>query len=391
MTLIEKKQKLAALVADARQKLDAKDMEAYNKIDADIDALSAEIKADEKLIERENALKSISDPAHLKPIPENTKTGKITESPEYKNAFFKAVREGKNALNSEERKLFQNVMSAGVDTAGGYLVMPVELENSIKTVLGQTVAMRRLATVISTTADRKIPLATSFGAASWIDENGVYPKVDDGYEVKILGSHKAGKIILVSRELLNDSEFDLQSLISNSFGRAFAEAEEAAYISGDGNDKPTGVLVDAQTGITTASATVLTSDELLDLFYSLKAGYRQNASFLINDSTEKVIRKLKNATTGDYMWQPGLTIGQPNTLLGRPVETSDSMPTIAAAAKIIAFGDFKQYMIKDTTGMRMQVLDQLYAENGQVGFQGDERTDGKLIVAEAVKLLKMKA
>lgn len=91
------------------------------------------------------------------------------------------------------------------------------------------------------------------------------------------------------------------------------------------------------------------------------------------------------------MWQPGLTAGQPNTLLGRPVEISDFMPAVAADAKAIAFGDFSQYTIKDTLGMQMQVLDQLYAENGQVGFKGNERTDGRLIVPEAVQVLKMKA
>ena len=112
---------------------------------------------------------------------------------------------------------------------------------------------------------------------------------------------------------------------------------------------------------------------------------------MLNDLTEKAIRKLKNGTTGDYMWQPGLVAGQPNVLLGRPIASSDSMATIAASAKVIGFGDFSEYQIKDTTGMAMQVLDQLYAENGQIGFKGYERTDGKLITPEAIKVLVMKS
>lgn len=391
MTLIEKRQKLAALVTDARAKLDAGDLEAYNKMDTEIDTLDAEIKAEEKQQAREDTLKQISEPAKSKANPENSAPKqKATAAPEYKNAFFHAVRSGLNSLTGEERKILTNAMSTGAES-GGMLVMPEELETSVRALLAKNTVMRRLANVITMTADRKIVLASSYGAAGWIAENGAYPKVDDSYGTVTIGSHKLGKIILVSDELLHDSEFDLNGLISTSFGRAYSEGEEGAYLSGDGVGKPKGVLIDAQTGVTTAASTAITADELLDLFYSLKSGYRQNAAFLMADGTEKVLRKLKNATTGDYMWQPGLTSGQPNTLLGRPVEISDYMPTVAASAKAIAFGDFSQYTIKDTLGMEMQVLDQLYAENGQVGFKGNERTDGRLVVPEAVQTLVMKA
>lgn len=387
MTLIEKKQKMAALIKDARAKLDAGEIEAYNKYDADIDKLQAEIHAEEKQIEREAMLNAIPEPSHVSPKPIDGKPVKITDSAEYKDAFYRAVRGGKSELTDADRKMFRNAMGVGSDAAGGFLVVPAELESAIRSILGANVAMRRLATVVSMTADKKVPIVATYGAASWIGENGAYPKVDDTFEVKTLGSNKAGKIILVSEELLNDSEYDLQGHISKSFARVFGEAEEAAFISGDGSGEPTGVLVDAQTGVTTAGATTITADELLDLYYSLKVGYRKNATFLLHDSTVKYIRKLKNGTTGDYMWQPGLGGAQPDMLLGRPVDFSDSMPEIAASAKTIAFGDFSQYTIKDTTGMQMQVLDQLYAENGQVGFKGNERTDGKLILPEAVKLM----
>lgn len=390
MSLTEKKQKLAALVKQAREYLDAGNMEAYNNADKEIDNLDAEIKAEEKQTAREAALKKIPD-AQSKPSPEGNGKENITATAEYKDTFFRAVRGGRGALTTEDRQMFMNVMTISSDASAGFLVMPAEMETAIHDLLAANVAMRRLATVITATADRKIPVVTSYGAAAWIGENGSYPKVDDQFGVKTLGSHKLGKIILVSEELLNDTGYDLTGHINRSFSRAFEAAEEPGYLSGDGVDKPLGVLVDAQTGTTTASASAITSDELIDFFYSLKFGYRKNAGFLLNDATEKVLRKLKNGTTGDYMWQPGLTSGQPNTLLGRPIENDDYMPTIAASAKAIAFGDFKEYQIKDTKGMAMQVLDQLYAENGQVGFKGYERTDGKLITPEAVKLLVMHA
>lgn len=392
MTLIEKRQKMAALVAQARGFLDSGDMDAYNKADAEIDVLSAEIRAEEKQQERENALNQIPTPAQAQPVPQDSAPKeRITKTNEYKDAFFKAVRNGMNSLSDGERKMFQNVMQTDSGAHGGFLVMPEELESSVRALLAQNVVMRRLANVITMTADRKIVLAASYGAAQWIPESGAYPKIDDSYDTVTIGNHKLGKIILMSEELLHDSEFDTSGLISTSFARAYAEGEEEAFLTGDGNGKPKGVLVDAQTGVTTAAAIAITADELLDLFYSLKSGYRKNAHFLMGDSTEKVLRKLKNATTGDYLWQPGLTAGQPNTLLGRPVEVSDFMPTVAAGAKAIAFGDFSQYTIKDTLGMQMQVLDQLYAENGQVGFKGNERTDGRLIVPEAIQVLRMKA
>lgn len=393
MTLIEKKQKLATLVKDARAKLDAGDLDAYNKMDAEIDKLENEIKAEEKQQEREAALSAVPK-AKAKAQPEDAgKPQKITATAEYKNAFFHAVRGGKASLTNEERKILTDVMTTGAES-GGLLVMPAELEASIRELLAKQVVMRRLATVITTTADRKITLASSYGAAAWIDEGGDYTATDDAFENKTIGSHKLGRIIKVSEELLNDAEFDLQGHISLSFGRSFTEAEEPAYLSGataDAAKKPVGILTDAQTGVTTAAATAITSDELLDLFFALKAAYRSNATFLMGISTEKVLRKLKNDTTGDYMWQPGLTAGQPNTLLGRPVEISDFMPDFAAGAKAIAFGDFKQYTIKDTVGMRMQVLDQPYADKGLVGFKGYERTDGKLIVPEAIQTLVLKA
>ena len=392
MTLLEKKRKLAALVADARAKLDAGDLEAYNAIDKDIDKLTAEIKADEKLAAHEAALAAVPAPAAGKPAPtDSVDPQNIVETPAYKEAFMKAMREGKNSLTANERAMFSNVLSVGDDTKGGFLVMPAEMETAIRDLMKANVVMRQLATVIVSISDRKIPIVTGYGAAAWIGEKGAYPKVDDSFGIAMLGSHKLGKIIPVSEELLTDSDYDLGAHINKSFTVAFGDAEEPAYVSGDGVDKPTGVLVDAETGVTTASATAITADELLDLYYSLKVGYRGRATFLLNDATEKAIRKLKNATTGDYMWQPGLTAGQPNTLLARPVRSSDSMPTIAATKKVIAFGAFSEYTIKDTKGMMMQVLDQLYAENGQVGFKGNERTDGKLILPEAVKLLVMKA
>ena len=160
-------------------------------------------------------------------------------------------------------------------------------------------------------------------------------------------------------------------------------------------DRPTGLFIPstaggAPSGVTAASATAITADELISLVYSLKAPYRSKAKFLMNDATVAAIRKLKD-NNGAYMWQPSLTAGEPDRLLGYEIYTSPYVPTLAAGALAVAFGDFQNYWIADRAGRTVQRLNELYATNGQVGYVATERVDGKVILAEGIQLLKMKA
>ena len=139
----------------------------------------------------------------------------------------------------------------------------------------------------------------------------------------------------------------------------------------------------------TLSATIK-SDDMLDLVYALKRPYRKNASFIMNDKTLAQLRKLKDST-GQYLWQPSLTAGTPDTILNRPVYTSSYVPAIAAGAKTIAFGDFSYYWIADRQGRSFKRLNELFATTGQVGFMATQRVDGKLILSEAIKVLAQKA
>jgi HK97 family phage major capsid protein len=161
---------------------------------------------------------------------------------------------------------------------------------------------------------------------------------------------------------------------------------------GDGTGKPTGIFNatgGASLGITAASATAITIDEVMDLFYSLKSPYRKNGIFTMNDTTVKAIRKLKDGN-GQYIWQPSITAGEPDTILNRPVKTSAYAPVLGSAAKTIAFGDFSYYWVADRQGRSFQRLNELYAATGQVGFKATQRVDGKLILPEAIKVLQMK-
>ena len=285
-----------------------------------------------------------------------------------------------------------NALQIGTDSEGGYLV-PDEYERTLVEALEEENIFRQMAKVIKTSSgDRKIPVVASKGTASWIDEEGAYPESDDSFGQVSIGAYKLGTMIKVSEELLNDSVFDLQSYISREFARRIGAKEEEAFFTGDGKGKPLGVLAaagGAETGVTAASATAVTADELMDLYYSLKSPYRKKSMWVLNDSTIKAIRKLKD-NNGQYLWQPSLVAGTPDMILGRPIKTSAYMPAMAAGAKTIAFGDFSYYWIADRQGRSFKRLNELFAASGQVGFLASQRVDGKMILAEAVKVLEQK-
>jgi HK97 family phage major capsid protein len=145
-------------------------------------------------------------------------------------------------------------------------------------------------------------------------------------------------------------------------------------------------------GKTATSQTAITADELMDLYHALPYMYRQNAVWMMNDTTAAQLRKLReDGASGNYLWQPGLLAGQPDTLLGRPVYTNNSMDTPAAGKKVVLFGDLSYYWISDFGGVSMKRLDELYAANGQVGFRFFRRVDARVMVAEAIQLLQMAA
>ena len=222
---------------------------------------------------------------------------------------------------------------SGRTARGGYLV-PDEYERTLVDALREENRLRGLCKIIRTSSgDRKIPLVASHGTASWVEEEGTIPESDDAFGQITIGAHKIASMIKVSDELLQDSVFDIENYIATEFARRVGDAEEAAFISGDGSGKPYGMLHStngAAAGVTAASATAITADELLDLIYSLKAPYRKRAVFLTHDSTIKAIRKLKDGN-GQFLWQAGLKEGEPDMLLGYRLVTSTHMPVIAAA------------------------------------------------------------
>lgn len=368
--------------------LGASDVAAYEKMEADVVNLGKEIDR----LERQAALDAelslpVTTPIKGKPAALSAGSAVGRASAEYGRSFWNAMR---SKMPSHE---VMNALQVGTDSEGGFLV-PDEFERTLVEALEEQNIFRTLAHVIQTSSgDRKIPVVASKGTASWVDEEGAIPESDDSFGQVSIGAYKLGTMIKVSEELLGDSVFDLEAYVSREFARRIGNKEEEAFFTGDGTGKPLGVLADtggAEIGVTAAAAGAFTADEVFDLFYSLKAPYRKNAVFLMNDASVKALRKLKDSN-GQYLWQPSLTAATPDTLLGRPVYTSAFMPALEAGKKSVLFGDLSYYWVADRQGRSFRRLGELFAPTGQVGFLATQRVDGKLILPEAVKVLQQKA
>ena len=393
--ILELREKRAKVWEEAKAFLDSKrgkdglisseDAAIYEKMEEEVVNLGKEVDRLERQASIDIELsKAINSPLTSRPLgAEKTKTGRASD--EYKDAFWKVMR-NKHSLE------VQNALQIGTDSEGGYLV-PDEFERTLVDALLEENIFRSLAKVITTSSgDRKIPVVASKGTASWIDEEGLIPESDDSFGQVSIGAYKLATMIKVSEELLNDSVFNLESYIAKEFARRIGSKEEEAFFIGDAAGKPTGIFHStggAELGVTAASSTAITFDELMDLFYSLRSPYRKNATFVTNDATVKLIRKLKDGN-GQYLWQPSVQAGQPDTILNRPVKTSSYVPTAEAGAKTVAFGDFGYYWVADRQGRSFQRLNELFAATGQVGFRATQRVDGKLILPEAIKVLQQK-
>lgn len=377
----ELKQDLTSLKDEVRSLMDENKVEEADAKMEEVRSLNKQIAIQEELDkEEERDLETKIEKKEVKKV-EKENREKDTEA-EYRNAFYKFIR-NKKLDDQEERAL-----SAGTGSTGGFTV-PKSFKAKLIDKLEELNIMRKLATVIETDSDTDLPVVVTHGSAAWTAENGAYNESEDTFGQITIKAYKLTRIIKVSEELLQDSAFDLEDYLVNEFARSISKAEEAAFVNGDGVNKPTGVLVDATVGVTAASSSAVTAEEIIDLYYALPRAYRENAVFMANDSTVKAIRKLKDSN-GDFLWTKGLN-GEPDMLLGKPIYTSEFAPQFAVDAKVMAFGDFSYYQIADRKSRVFQRLNEKYADVGQVGFRGYERVDGVLTLAEAVQTLQMAA
>lgn len=318
----------------------------------------------------------------IRNMPAKDNKGNIRASEEYRQAMLTALRSRFTKVD--------NILQEGIDTSGGYLV-PDEYDKRLIDVLNEENIMRSLATAITTSGEHKINIAANKPTASWLEEGAAIQFSDATFDQIILDAYKLHVTIKITEELLYDNAFNLEGYIVEQFGRAIANAEEDAFLNGDGNGKPAGIF-DASKGGSigvTSSTANISADDIISLVYALKRPYRRKASFIANDQTLAAIRKLKDSN-GVYLWQPALTAGEPDRIFGYEVHTSEYVPTIAAGKTVLAFGDYSYYNIGDRGTRSLQELKELFAGNGMVGYIMKERVDGRLVLPEAVQLLKMK-
>lgn len=395
MTILELREKrnkawegAKAFVESKRDKdglLSAEDAGVYAVMEQKVKDLGLEIERMQAMDDMENEMKkAVNTPITHKPTAQKDEVKKNGRaSDEYKNALMSALRSNFRNVS--------NVLQEGVDADGGYLV-PEEYDSRLINSLEEENIFRKLATRISTSGERKINIAATKPAAAWIDEGEALTFGDATFAQINLDAHKLHVAVKVTEELLYDNAFQLENHILDMFTKALSNAEEDAFLNGNGVGKPLGIFAatgGGEIGVTTASATAITADEVINLIYSLKRPYRKNAAFIINDQTLAVLRKLKDGN-GAYMWQPSLLSDEPDRLMGYPVYTSAYVPTIASGESVIAFGDYSYYNIGDRGTRSFAELKELFAGNGMVGFVAKERVDGKLVLPEAIQILKMK-
>ena len=281
-----------------------------------------------------------------------------------------------------------NTLREGSDGEGGYLV-PDEFERRIVQAMAEKNVMRRLGTVMQTERTMTFPIGKGIGFAEWVPEEGEFPIVAAEFDEVKLGAHKVATSIRVSDELLEDSVFDLEEFIIKEFAQRIGEAEEAAFIHGDGLAKPLGIIHQLDREVITEKTGAISTDDLLDLKHAIPPKYRKNAVLLMHDSTLRELFKLRTGE-GQYIWYENPKKKIPLCIFGHRVITCPSMPTIESGKPPILFGDFKHFVIGDRKHRRIKRLTEVHAQQGQVAYIMSQRVDAKLLDRNAIAALKVK-
>lgn len=312
---------------------------------------------------------------------------------EYKTAFVNYLRKG---MESGLEAIATKALSVGTDADGGYLVTSAMSENIVK-IITEISPMRELASVETISSDSLDVIEdTQLPGASWVAETASRSDTT---------THQVGKNSIdtyemyaqpkATQKLIDDASIDIEAWLAEKVAEKFAALEATAFISGDGSGKPKGILAyTAGTAfgeieqIQSGTDAVVTADSLIKLYYALKDEYAKNATFLMNRSVIQSVRLLKEATTNQYLWQPGLVAGTPDTLLGVPVKAAADMPVAANNSLSVAVGDFRRgYKIVDRVGIRM--LRDPFTDKPYVKFYTTKRVGGEVVNSEAIKLLKL--
>lgn len=313
---------------------------------------------------------------------------------QWKNALDRSNYRNGNTL---EVNLLKRAQTKGTTTEGGYTVNGT-LVNGIEKTLAYFGGMREVSQVIRTETGATIAWATNNDTSNMgalVDENTQINNTGVTFGQVTVGAYKFTSLVQpVSLELLQDGAIDVGAYIAEVLGERLARAQNYYFTIGtgvtSGSSEPQGVVTGASEGVVAASASAITYAELVDLYHSVDVSYRKNATWMLDDTTLAYVKKIVD---GDQrpLWGAGLNAGQADTIMGKPVIVNNDIPVIASSAKVIVFGDFKKYLIRDVMGLTVRVLNERYIDTGSIGFLALSRNDGVTLNSAALKYLQMHA
>lgn len=293
-------------------------------------------------------------------------------------------REMQNRMRAVHPSI-RNDLSTGTGTGEAGVVIPEGFVARLEQAMLAFGGMLQTSEIMVTDSGNDMPWPTAddtFNKGAILSEaSSIGSSVDPSFGAVILQAFKySSKLVQVSAEILEDFAFDLPSILGSMLGERLGRILNEHFTTGTGSSQPRGIAVAATTGVTAASATAITSDEVIDLFHAVDPAYRPNAEFMMADSTVALVRKLKDSDN-QYLWQPGLQAGIPDRLLGRVVNVNQDMPSAATGNKAILFGDLRKYKVRLAGQTRSRRLVERYADTDQEGFVSFIRADGDLVDA----------
>lgn len=407
--LKELREKRAKLIKDARDILNKADTEKrgltteeqsqYDTMFAEANTLRSRIETEERQREAERELEELANDNEERNRTPGADRGERRDQVSNVMLAFRSYLVGGSAGAGEGADELR-ALSAGVNTEGGYIVTPEQFIASLIKAIDDEIAIRRLATVIPMTMSASIGIPTLDSDPAdpdWTTELSTGSEDSTmAFGKRVMQPHPMAKRIKVSQKLLATAALPAEALVRARLAYKFGIAQERAYLTGNGDKRPLGIFTASNAGIPTSrdvsaanTTTAPTGDGLINAKYSLKGGYWSNATWFFHRDVVKEIAKLKD-DNGQYLWRESIRDGEPDRLLGRPVEMSEYAPNTMTTGQYVGIvGDFSHYWILDSMLMQLQRLNELYAETNQVGFIGRYEGDGAPVLAEAFARVKL--
>ena len=386
--LVEQMQGMVAAAKAEGRNLSNEENEKFDAISNEVD----ELRSAAARIERSEELKK--EMAAKAEVRDNAPAAKV----EARDAFNAYLRKGMNGINSAEARALAELRGTDTqittnDGLGGFLV-PENWSDFVSATELFKSDIEQVATVIRTANGQhfNLPANDDTAVVAAILGEGTAETVSDMTftNVKFEPFTYSSKIVKVSNQLISDNAFDLGSFVGGQLANRLKRGINAHLTTGDASSKPQGIVTGSTLGKTAASATAVTVSEVMDLFYSVDASYRNapGAAFMMNSATAKAVRVLGFGSSNDFpAYVPGMTVGEPDMLFGKPVYINEDMDGIATGNKSIIFGDLKQYYVHEAGGVQLLRLAERFADALSTGYIAYRRVDGNVLQGSAIKHL----